>query len=193
MAARLTFHLTLLLVLLPLLEHAGGHCMQVRLTAAPDKHAVLQSSSAHCHHDPTDFTVAAVPFLFEGPQHGSCMAAAVSSHDAALSCTHRSMRRWDEEGEPEEDAVQFGDFLIKCGMARMPNTPALLVMNASFLIEAKKDGQAARTQLQLAQKATPSLLDNYNIYVANQLSKQLTRGAGSGLAQDWNCHAPFCH
>jgi hypothetical protein len=35
-------------------------------------------------------------------------------------------------------------------MARLPNKPSLLVMYASFMIEARKDGQAARTQLQLA-------------------------------------------
>ena len=61
-------------------------------------------------------------------------------------------------------------------MARMPNNPALLVMYASFMIEARKDGQAARTQLQLAQKANPNVLDTYNIYVAQQLAKQLKRG-----------------
>lgn len=61
-------------------------------------------------------------------------------------------------------------------MARLPNNPSLLVMFASFVIEARKDGQAARTQLQLAQKSASSLLDNYNVYVAQQLSKQLKRG-----------------
>jgi hypothetical protein len=65
---------------------------------------------------------------------------------------------------------------MQCGMARMPNNPTLLVMYTSFLIEACKDGQAARTQLQLAQKANPSLLDNFNIYVAQQVAKQLRRG-----------------
>lgn len=61
-------------------------------------------------------------------------------------------------------------------MARMGNNPVLLIMYSNFLIEARKDGQAARTQLQLAQKANPSVLDNYNIYVAQQLAKQLKRG-----------------
>lgn len=61
-------------------------------------------------------------------------------------------------------------------MARLPSNPALLVMYASFLIEVRKDGQGARTQLQLAQKANPSWLDTFNIYVAQQLSKQLRRG-----------------
>lgn len=65
---------------------------------------------------------------------------------------------------------------LQCGMARMGNNPALLTMYSNFMIEARKDGQAARTQLQLAQKANPSLLDNYNIYVAQQLAKQLKRG-----------------
>lgn len=76
---------------------------------------------------------------------------------------------------------------LQCGMARMPNSPALLVMYASFLIEARKDGQAARTQLQLAQKAAPSLLDNYNIYVAQQLAKQLKRGGWLMRAQGELC------
>jgi hypothetical protein len=66
--------------------------------------------------------------------------------------------------------------LLQCAMARLPDNPALLVMHANFLIEVRKDGQAARTQMQLAQKANPSLLDNYNIYVAQQLAKSLKRG-----------------
>lgn len=90
--------------------------------------------------------------------------------------------------------------VLQCGMARLPSSPSLLVMYASFLIEARKDGQGARTQLQLAQKASPSLLDNYNIYVAQQLSKQLKRG-GARVLCSWQiacrcatflqpCHMP---
>jgi hypothetical protein len=84
---------------------------------------------------------------------------------------------------------------MQCGMARMPNNPSLLVMYASFLIEARKDGQASRTQLQLAQKASPSLLDNYTIYVTQQLAKQLKRGerttvsrSGRLPALQWHWH-----
>lgn len=76
---------------------------------------------------------------------------------------------------------------MQCAMARMPNNPSLLVMYASFLIEVRKDGQAARTQMQLSQKANPSLLDNYNIYVAQQLAKQLKRG------MNWLTHAGIIH
>jgi hypothetical protein len=66
--------------------------------------------------------------------------------------------------------------LSQCAMARMGDNPLLLVVHANFLIEVRKDGQAARTQMQLAQKANPSMLDNYNIYVAQQLAKSLKRG-----------------
>jgi hypothetical protein len=157
------------------------------------------------------------------------------------------MRKFDDDGQPEPEAVEFGEFLIKvralvcgcannvhcthvrmrnashsakepgqssaaatstisyvcgssgacaftsaaisfcllhacsaawlaCGMARMPNNPSLLVMYASYMIESRKDGQAARTQLQLAQKANPNMLDTHTIYVAEQLAKQLKRG-----------------
>ena len=64
-------------------------------------------------------------------------------------------------------------------MARMPNHPTLLVMYTKFLVEVRKDGQAARTQLQLAQKVNPSMLDQFNIYVAQQLAKLLKRGKRS--------------
>ena len=65
----------------------------------------------------------------------------------------------------------------QCGMARLPGTPTLLVMYANFLIEVPKDGQAARTQMQLAAKATPGVMDAYNIFVTQQLAKLLKRGA----------------
>ena len=46
-------------------------------------------------------------------------------------------------------------------MARLPDQSYLLTMYANFLISAKKDVQAARTQLQLAQKAGPGLVERY--------------------------------
>lgn len=46
-------------------------------------------------------------------------------------------------------------------MARLPDTSSLLILYANFLISAKKDVQAARTQLQLAQKAGPGLVERY--------------------------------
>jgi hypothetical protein len=71
--------------------------------------------------------------------------------------------------------------MVQCAIAHMGNNPFLLVMHANFLVEVRKDGQAARTQMQLAQKANPSLLDNYNIYVVQQLAKGLKRGNRSAF------------
>jgi hypothetical protein len=61
-------------------------------------------------------------------------------------------------------------------MARMPGNVDLLVMHANFLIEVHKDGQAAHAQIQAAQQAKPGILDSYNIYAAQQLSKKLRKG-----------------
>jgi hypothetical protein len=70
--------------------------------------------------------------------------------------------------------------LLQSGMARLPGDPALLVMYANFLI-VHKNGQAARTQMQMAQRAHPSLLCMYNIYVAKQLKR------GGGLTEFKQC------
>lgn len=76
-------------------------------------------------------------------------------------------------------------------MARFPNNPALLVMYAHLLQEARKDGQAAHTQLQLAQKAKPSMLDSYTIHVAQQ-SKQLKSGVLRVCRQWYACAVCIC-
>lgn len=55
----------------------------------------------------------------------------------------------------------------------------LLVLYAHYLIQVHKDGQAATTTLQQAQKLHPSLLDRYNMYVAQQLGKGLRAGESS--------------
>ena len=55
---------------------------------------------------------------------------------------------------------------VQCGMARLPDEAYLLTLYANFLISAKKDVQAARTQLQLAQKAGPGLVQRYVSHLA---------------------------
>lgn len=62
---------------------------------------------------------------------------------------------------------------LQAGMARVTNCPTLLTTYANFLLEAKKDGQASRTQLQLATKNNPSLFERYFIYVSQELAKKL--------------------
>jgi hypothetical protein len=49
----------------------------------------------------------------------------------------------------------------------------MFILYANFLIEARKDGQGARTNLQLASKNSPNLIDRYFIYASQELSKTL--------------------
>lgn len=61
-------------------------------------------------------------------------------------------------------------------MARFPNNAALLVASANVHIVVRHDGQAARTQLQLAVKASPSLIERYFIFaVGGPLAAALCR------------------
>jgi hypothetical protein len=83
------------------------------------------------------------------------------------------MRRWDEDGVPDPEASRAGEFILKVAMARLPNNPYLLTLLAHTIIETRRDGQAARTQLQLAVKASPGLLDRFFIYVAQETTKKL--------------------
>ncbi len=64
----------------------------------------------------------------------------------------------------------------QCGMAVFPNNVFLLVVYANFVLEARKDGPAARTQLQLALKAGPSTLQRYQIFSTIENSKRLKDG-----------------
>lgn len=63
----------------------------------------------------------------------------------------------------------------------LPNVTSLLLY-ANFLIEVRKDGQGARTQLQLAAKNNPTFIDRYFIYVGGELAKKMkTEGVGLDL------------
>ena len=92
----------------------------------------------------------------------------------------RVARKWDLDGVPDPDASRLGEFVLRCGMARFPANPAMYVMYANFLIEARKDGQASRTQLQLAVKNSPGAVERYFIYVSQELAKKL-KSEGDGL------------
>ncbi|GBF92718.1 hypothetical protein Rsub_05087, partial [Raphidocelis subcapitata] len=99
---------------------------------------------------------------------------------AQVQMLFRVMRRWDEDGVPEPDATAFGEFILKCGHARFPNNPALLIASANLHIAVRNDGQAARTQLQLAVKSQPSLIERYFIYQTQDQTKRL-KDEGGGL------------
>eukprot|EP00883_Tetradesmus_obliquus_P002715 jgi/Sobl393_1/12921/SZX78204.1 len=85
----------------------------------------------------------------------------------------RAMRKWDEDGVPDPATTALGEFIMKCAMARLPNQPYLLTIYSNFIIEVRKDGQAARTQIQLAGKNSPSLVERYFIYVSQDVAKKL--------------------
>ena len=48
-------------------------------------------------------------------------------------------------------------------MRMFPNNPYLHILYANFLLEVRKDGPAARTQLQLASKHSPNLVYRYQV------------------------------
>ena len=51
----------------------------------------------------------------------------------------------------------------QAGMQLFPNHPYLHILYANFLLEVRKDGPAARTQLQLASKHSPGIIYRYQV------------------------------
>jgi hypothetical protein len=90
----------------------------------------------------------------------------------------RAMRAWDDDGVPDPGAAAFGDFIMKCALARFPGSAALLVTAANVQLIARKDGQAARTSLQLAAKASPGLTERYFIFVTQDAVKRMKNENG---------------
>ncbi|GLC57759.1 hypothetical protein PLESTB_001261700 [Pleodorina starrii] len=88
----------------------------------------------------------------------------------------RCMRHFDNDGVILEEMALVGEMVIKCGMAIFPGHVELLILNANFLMEIKRDGPAARTQLQLALKGGPSLVQRYEIFSTIENSKRLKDG-----------------
>ncbi|GBF95600.1 hypothetical protein Rsub_08582 [Raphidocelis subcapitata] len=68
----------------------------------------------------------------------------------------RAMRRWDWDGAPLPAAADFGEFVLT----------------------ARRDGQAARTQLQQASRGALGLLESYYHYKTQDLSKRLKDDSG---------------
>lgn len=62
-------------------------------------------------------------------------------------------------------------------MAYFPDDPFLLLLNANFLMEVRKDGPASRTQLQIATKHDPNIVERFQIFATIERSKQLKDAA----------------
>ncbi|GIM04910.1 hypothetical protein Vretimale_9369 [Volvox reticuliferus] len=85
----------------------------------------------------------------------------------------RVMRKFDSEGLVDEEGATLGETIIKAGLQSFPNAPHLLILYANFVLEVRKDGPAARTQLQLAAKHSPNIIQRYQIFCTYEASKRL--------------------
>ncbi|KAG2494774.1 hypothetical protein HYH03_007018 [Edaphochlamys debaryana] len=93
----------------------------------------------------------------------------------------RVMRAFDEDGLVEADAAAHGETIIKAGMQIFPGKPHLMILYSNFILEVKKDGPSARTHLQLASKASPNLVQRYQIYCTQEASKRLKDSQDGGM------------
>lgn len=73
------------------------------------------------------------------------------------------MRQMDRDGSVTESAAFWGETVLKAGMLTFPSDPQLLIVYANFLLAVRKDGPAARTQLQLAAKHSPFVVERYQV------------------------------
>lgn len=81
----------------------------------------------------------------------------------------------------DDGASQVGELVIKAGMATFANEPTLLILYANFLMEVRKDGPASRTQLQIAAKHAPPLIERYQIFCTIERSKALRDNTDGGM------------
>lgn len=69
----------------------------------------------------------------------------------------------------------------QAGMQVFPNQPMLLILYANFLMEVRMDGPASRTQLQIASKHTPTMVERYQIFCTVENSKRLKDSQEGGM------------
>ncbi|KAG2486667.1 hypothetical protein HYH03_014722 [Edaphochlamys debaryana] len=93
----------------------------------------------------------------------------------------RVMRHFDIDGVVNEDAASQGEIIIKAGLQVFPGKPFLLILYSNFVLEVSKDGPASRTQLQLAAKASPNLVERYQIFCTQEASKRLKDSQEGGM------------
>ncbi|PNW79942.1 hypothetical protein CHLRE_08g373200v5 [Chlamydomonas reinhardtii] len=93
----------------------------------------------------------------------------------------RVMRHYDNDGDVVPAAALHGETIIRAGQTYFPNSPFLLLLYANFVLEVKRDGPAARTQLQLAGKQNPNIVERYQIFCTNETSKRLKDSQDGGM------------
>ena len=95
--------------------------------------------------------------------HDSLTCPLTPALSVEVELVARCMRKFDVDDLVREDAAALGELVIKAGMAVFPNNTAILILYANFLKEVRKDGPSSRTQLLLAGKSQPSLVQRYQV------------------------------
>lgn len=93
----------------------------------------------------------------------------------------RCCRCYDGDGLVRPDAAALAELVVKVAKARSPSSAYLLVLQANYQLNVLHDGPAARTQLQLALKNSPSMLLRFQIYATTEISKLTKDGAEGSL------------
>ncbi|KAG2443202.1 hypothetical protein HYH02_009279 [Chlamydomonas schloesseri] len=120
--------------------------------------------------------------LFENMQPGMKVSKIYKLQDFnEVELLSRVMRKFDLDGGVEPDAAALGELVIKAGMQLFPAHPYLHILYANFLLEVRKDGPAARTQLQLASKNSPGIIYRYQIFCTGESSKRLKDSQDGGM------------
>lgn len=100
---------------------------------------------------------------------------------AEVELLSRTMRKFDLDGVIDPKAAELGELIIKAGLATYPDSANLLILNANFMMEVKKDGPGSRTQLQLVSKHNPNFVQRYKIFFTIENSKRLKESAEQGM------------
>ncbi|GIL67639.1 hypothetical protein Vafri_20979 [Volvox africanus] len=119
---------------------------------------------------------------FRSAERDGCLGKLYKFSDTAeVERLSRCMRVLDADGVVDEAAAYWGETVLKAGMQAFPNDPYLLILYANFLLEVRKDGPAARTQLQLASKHMPSVVQRYQVFCTHEASKRLKDSQECGM------------
>ncbi|KAG2443224.1 hypothetical protein HYH02_009297 [Chlamydomonas schloesseri] len=120
--------------------------------------------------------------LFKGLEPGVKISKVYKLADFnEVEILSRVMRKFDTDDGVDDEAGALGETIIKAGMQLFPTDPFLLILYANFLLEVRKDGPAARTQLQLALKHMPTLVQRYQIFCTGEASKRLKDSQDGGM------------
>ncbi|KAG2430818.1 hypothetical protein HXX76_009794 [Chlamydomonas incerta] len=105
----------------------------------------------------------------------------------------RNTRQWLDEDTPDPDSVKLGEAIVKAGLAQLSNNPQMFILFSSYLIDVQGSYQSGLTQLQVAKKQSPGILERFAIFSREQEHTQKASGAngGAGAAVDLVSYVEF--